>query len=198
VQQAGLSYPLLVRVSGYHAGVNLIRVDTPADMEKMLDLNRGDRSFYATEFCDFVSPDGLYRKFRMTVVGDEIFLRHMIVGEKWLLHAARRTTNTQAEELDALNDFDRVMAPRMKPVFHEIGSRLQLDFFGVDCAQLASGEVLLFEANACMNILENTARSPNMWDAPVARIKAALEALLARPRSWRHVGTRARAAEATA
>jgi glutathione synthase/RimK-type ligase-like ATP-grasp enzyme len=122
----------------------------------------------------------------------------MIVGDKWLLHAARRTTNTETEELAVLTAFEETRAPQWRPVFREIARRLGLDYFGVDCAEEKSGQLLLFEANACMNILDNTQRSPNMWDAPIARIKAALEKKLASPQSWRHTGARARQAEVVA
>jgi glutathione synthase/RimK-type ligase-like ATP-grasp enzyme len=176
----------------------MVRVDSAEEMDKILELDRGPRPFYVTEFCDFVSPDGRYRKYRIAVVGEQIFLRHVIVGDKWLLHAARRTTNTEEEELQVLSSFDRDLAPRMRPVFREITRRLGLDYFGVDCAQHKSGEILLFEANACMNILDNTKRSPNMWDEPIAHIKRALEARLAQPHTWRHTGSRARVREATA
>jgi glutathione synthase/RimK-type ligase-like ATP-grasp enzyme len=198
VRQERLKYPLLVRVAGYHAGMHMIRVDTPADMDQVAELERRNRDFYVTEFVDFASPDGLYRKYRVAVVGEEIFLRHMIVGEKWLLHAARRTTNTESEEYAVLSSFEETRALRWRPVFREIARRLELDYFGVDCAEDKSGQLLLFEANACMNILDNTQRSPNMWDMPIARIKAALEQKLATPQSWRHTGARARLTEVVA
>ena len=198
VRKSGIPYPLLVRVAGYHAGLNMIRADAPSDLDQISEFERGGRSLYVTEFCDFASPDGRYRKYRVAVVGDEIFLRHMVVGDKWLLHAARRTTNTESEEFEVLAAFDQEMAPRLKSMFREIGRRLGLDYFGVDCAFDTSGQVLLFEANACMNILDNTQRSPNMWDAPIARIKAALEKRLAEPQSWRRTGAPAKTREAIA
>ncbi|MBT8062428.1 MAG: hypothetical protein KJO85_07070, partial [Gammaproteobacteria bacterium] len=35
----------------------------------------------------------------------------------------------------------------------EIANRLQLDYFGVDCQIAPDGEILLFEANANMNMM---------------------------------------------
>src|SRR5262249_18316324 len=125
------------------------------------------------------------RKTRIAVVGDEIFLRHHVVGDGWLLHSARRAAGTEAEEIAAFKGFDAGWGTTLRPLFLEIGRRLDLDFFGVDCSIDATGKVRLFEANACMLILKNTAASPNMWDRPIARIVKAVEDLIASPEKWR-------------
>ena len=119
------------------------------------------------------------------VVGEEIFLRHQIVGETWLLHAERRTQDTGEEELAALTRFDEITCPAIRPAVMAIARTLGLDYFGVDCSIRPDGQVLVFEANACMNILLNSAPSPNMWDAPIAAILAALRRLLDEPGRWR-------------
>jgi hypothetical protein len=59
-----------------------------------------------------------------------------------------------------------------------------LDFFGVDCNIDTSGRVLLFEANSCMKILGYTGPKPNIWEAPISRIKAAVEERLCHPEAW--------------
>ena len=46
------------------------------------------------------------------------------------------------------------------------------------------GRVLVFEANVGMKILFNQFQSPSVWDAPIARIEAALVALLRDPTRW--------------
>jgi hypothetical protein len=183
--QASLTFPILVRVAGAHGGLEMVRIDKPEDAGRISELKSGKRPLYVTEFRDFVSPDGLYRKSRIAVVGEHIFLRHHVVGETWLLHSASRTLNTEAEEKAAFAGFDAGWGTRLRPLFLEIGRRLDLDFFGVDCNIDAAGQVMLFEANACMLILKNTYRSPNMWDRPVARIARAVEDLMAAPEQWR-------------
>ena len=184
-REAALRFPILVRVAGAHGGLEMVRIDKPDDADRISELKSGKRPLYVTEFYDFVSPDGHYRKSRIAVVGEDIFLRHHVVGESWLLHAASRTLNTEAEENAAFAGFDADWGTRLRPLFREIGRRLDLDFLGVDCNVDSSGQVTLFEANACMLILKNTARSPNMWDAPIARIVKAVEDLMAAPEKWR-------------
>jgi glutathione synthase/RimK-type ligase-like ATP-grasp enzyme len=187
IERAGLAFPVLMRVAGFHLGMSLMKVDTPDQIDAVCGgLDRDDRSsLYITEFCDFASADGLYRKYRIAVVGGEIFLRHLYIGASWLIHRARTIPGTEPEERVFLDSFDAEWVPRLKPMFQEIGHRLDLDFFGVDCNIDASGNVLLFEANACMKILGYTGPKPNIWEAPIARITAAVEERLSRPETWR-------------
>jgi len=182
---AGLPYPILIRVAGSHGAENMIRIETPEAMDRIAQLEREERPLYASEFQDFAGPDGMYRKFRIAVVGDEIFLRDFVVGKGWLLGEPRRVAAGEQEERTQLASFDRDLVPRLRPLFREISRRLGLDFFGVDCSIDNDGQVLLFEASAAMPMLKRTSPSPNIWDESVARITAALERLLAVPQKWR-------------
>jgi glutathione synthase/RimK-type ligase-like ATP-grasp enzyme len=181
-----LSYPVLVRIAGDHGGASTIKIDKADHLPETYKLNCYRKPIYVTEFYDFVSPDGRYRKFRVAVIGDKIVLRHMLVGDNWLLHAQRRGDATEIEEQQVLECFNDEIAPRVYPIFMEIANRLDLDYFGVDCNISESGQVTLFEANACMNILANSAPPPNMWEKPIENIQRALFVLLSSPRRWRH------------
>jgi hypothetical protein len=180
----GLDYPVLVRVAGTHSGKALIKIDRSHTLDGIRDLNAGARPAYVTEFREFAGRDGRYRKFRVAVVGEEILLRHCIIADHWLLHAPTRAKGTESGERAMFDAFDGPWSSHLHPLFREIGKRLGLDYFGVDCSIDDGGRVLLFEANACMSILLNTSPSPNMWDAPIARIAAALERRLERPATW--------------
>jgi glutathione synthase/RimK-type ligase-like ATP-grasp enzyme len=199
VKRQGLEYPLLIRVVGHHGGTNMVRVDTPRDVDEVDRLDRSVRSdLYVTEFRNFVGADGLYRKFRIVVVGDDILMRHMITAENWLVHASqfletrtRKTANTKEVEYPMFARFDNELRERLLPMFQEIGRRLDLDYFGVDCALLESGEVVLFEANACMTILGQTQKEMNPKAVAINRVHDAVLNLLAAPSTWRHARPRA-------
>jgi glutathione synthase/RimK-type ligase-like ATP-grasp enzyme len=186
IERAHLRFPVLVRLAGLHLGMSLIKVDAPDQLDTVCGgLDWDERSsLYVTEFCDFASADGLYRKYRIAVVGDEIYLRHLYIGASWLIHRMRTIPGTEPEERGFLDSFDSEWTPRLRPMFREIQRRLQLDFFGVDCNIDSAGNVLLFEANACMKILGYTGPKPNIWEAPIARITAAVENRLSRPGTW--------------
>ena len=193
VKDADLEFPLLIRVAGSHRGMNLIRVDRPDAIDEINQLDRNIRAaLYVTEFRNFRSPDGCFRKFRIAMVGDDLFLRHMIVGEGWLIHGMKPTD----EELALFESFEVEQAGRLRPLFREISRRLDLDFFGVDCNIDASGKVLLFEANACMGILGQTQTSSNNKARAISRIHQAVEDRIASPTTWRHFQERTQAPKA--
>jgi hypothetical protein len=85
-----------------------------------------------------------------------------------------------------LANFEIDLEPKIRAAVLEIANRLDLDYFGIDCNIAEDGTITLFEANACMSILNNTQASPNMWDAPIAKIRRAVMTLLASPRQWRY------------
>ncbi len=185
---AGMRYPILVRVVGSHGGEDRVKIDRPESMGDIAQLQHEARPLFLTEFYDFVSPDGFYRKFRIVIVGDDILVRHCVVGNDWSLHGRHRVENadTDEEEENLFNTFQSEWLPSLKPVFSEITRRLDLDYFGVDCHIDPNRDVLLFEANACMKVLKNYRPLPNRFEAPIARIMAALEDRLAAPDTWRH------------
>ncbi len=184
IASEGLTFPLLVRAAGAHGGEGMVKVDRVADLETA-KIRFDDGPVYVTEFVDFADVDGLYRKHRVVVVGQEIFLRHVIIGDNWLLHAERRTQNTEIEEQAALAAFAEQTGPAIRAAVMAVADSLQLDYFGIDCSLRPGGGMLVFEANACMNVLHNSAASPSMWDAPIATILAALRSLWADPARWR-------------
>jgi glutathione synthase/RimK-type ligase-like ATP-grasp enzyme len=184
-KESDLRYPILVRVVGSHGGEDRLRVERPEAMDEISRLEHKGRPLFLTEFCDFASPDGFHRKFRIVVVGDDIFLRHCIVGANWSLHGRHRVEGADEEEAALFESFHLEWAPSLKPVFSEMTRRLGLDYFGVDCHVDSDRNVLLFEANACMKILKNYRALPNRFEAPIARIKKALENRLAAPETWR-------------
>lgn len=186
IARAGLTWPVLVRLTGQHGGESLVKLDRAEDLHACQDLPAAGTSIYVIEFRDFRDPDGYYRKYRLVVVGRQIILRHVLIGHAWLLHALRRAPETDADEQARMESFETQLLPLIQPTVLEMADRIGLDFFGIDCHIEAEGQILLFEANACMNILHRTDPPPNMWDKPIAEVETALMDLLAHPERWRH------------
>jgi glutathione synthase/RimK-type ligase-like ATP-grasp enzyme len=199
VKREGLDYPVLVRVVGHHGGTNMIKIATPDQIDHVDRLDRSLRSaLYVTEFRDFANSDGLYRKYRIVVVGEKVLLRHMITAEHWVVHASehlahrtRKTENTRDVEDEMFAVFDEEHGRRLLPMFREMVRRLDLDYFGVDCAISDTGEVILFEANACMEILRQTQKVVNPKFVAINRAREAVADLLAAPSTWRCSSPRA-------
>lgn len=189
VEEAGMQFPVIVRTTGSHGGTTTRKIDTPADAAVALaKIPWGGRPLYVTEYVEYGSPDGLHRKMRVVVVGQEIFLRHLVASRGWHVHAEDREGSIQAEEEDALARFPVELLPRLGSPVKRIAQVLELDYFGIDCSLLADGTLLVFEANAAMNVLLNPAPSPNCWETPVRQIRDAVEALLSAPERWIHRG----------
>ncbi|THD58320.1 tetratricopeptide repeat protein [Phenylobacterium sp.] len=143
--------PVLVRPPGDHGGENLTRLADAAERDAYL-ADDPDEALLLTDFHDFRSGDGAWRKYRLIFVDRQVFPFHLAVGEHWLLHYWRaemaRSDWKKAEEARFLEDWRGVFGPRAAAAVEAVARRLDLDYGGVDCALLPNGEVLLFEANA--------------------------------------------------
>lgn len=156
LDRSGLTYPLILRESGTHTGKIISLVEDASALADALP-SRGE--FIATEFVDFRSDDGLYRKFRVFFIGGRMVFRHMLVSENWNVHASTRSgymTDRQHlvdEEAARFAQPDGGFPETVLAALRTIRNRMELDYFGIDFALLPNGEVLLFEANATMNFI---------------------------------------------
>jgi glutathione synthase/RimK-type ligase-like ATP-grasp enzyme len=156
----GFAFPYIARVAGEHHGKSLARLDSADDVSLLHALPFDGRDFYLLEYVDYRDPDGMYHKQRIVVIDGEPLLRHSLYTDHWLVHASAREFMMQRETWDDdIARFDRLSReaiPALKPAIKEIGNRLQLEYFGIDCCLLPDGRMLVFEANANMNVLHGT------------------------------------------
>jgi hypothetical protein len=154
IEAHGHRYPVLLRPPGKHGSVGLVRADDPEEVAMKAGRMR---ACTVTDFVDFRSADGLWRKFRLIYAGDRLFRRHVLTDDAWNLTRAARTfmkghPHLVAEEQEWIN----------RPVTLEPGSiearvmhqfrALQLDFGVIDCALPANGDLVVFEINACVQL----------------------------------------------
>jgi len=183
IKASKFSYPVIFRQAGDHGGVSTILIHSREEIVKLMYSYALDgRSFYLTQFVDYQSSDGLYRKYRLVIVGNSLILRHMIINDGWLIHANSRSFMAgklamQQEEEQVISSFKTQLGPKLVKTISEISKKLKLDYYGIDCSINAQGEILAFEINANMNILINPAPTPNIWETPIAAIKDALSKL---------------------
>ena len=174
-------FPGILRLAGTHTGIVLGIVE---DRDGLATLLQDGADHILTEFRDFRSADGLYRKYRFVFIGGEIVMRHLLVSDSWNVHAAdrRRFMSPRpaliAEER-ALIDYGVQALPfPIRAGLSGIRDAVGLDLFGCDCALTDDG-VLLFEANATMNFFP-LADGPDYAHlrTALARAEAAFDALL--------------------
>jgi tetratricopeptide (TPR) repeat protein len=152
VAGAGLTPPVLVRPVGSHGGKGLVLAGDEAALEAS-PVARGQDA-YVSQFHDYRSPDGYYRKYRMIFVDRRAFPYHLAISRQWMVH--HETTDMAndpariSEELEFLVDPRGAIGARAMTAVEAIGRRLDLDYAGIDFTMTSDGQVLVFEANATM------------------------------------------------
>lgn len=181
------SSPCLARPVGTHGGDDFEKVDGLAALSAFLS-RQADHDHYLIEYIDYLSADGYFRKYRFIFIGDQILPYHLCIGREWKLHHINTDMANQPwmqqEEAAFLENCAAVFGPAQMQALRAIRERVGLDYFGIDCAMNASGEVVVFEVNASMLV---HARNEGFLykDPAVRRIKLAYDAMLrkmAKPR----------------
>ena len=176
------SFPVLARPVGTHGGDDFEKIEDCAALATFLS-QRPDRDHYLIEYIDYRSGDGYFRKYRFVFVDGEILPYHLCIGSDWKLHHI--TTDMahqkwmQQEEEGFLNAPATVFNPAHYQALQTIRERIGLEYCGIDCALDASGNLVVFEANASMLVHARNEEFPYKMPA-VRRIKLAYEAMLRR------------------
>ena len=150
-------FPIIARRPGTHSGAVLGLFNQPEDMQAMLEQHDGD--LILTEYKEFRSADGLYRKMRLFFIGDRIVFRHLLFSENWNVHARDRIDlmaerpDLREEEQAMVESGGAALLENARDGLEKIQELIGLDYFGIDCAVAPSGDLLIFEINATMNFL---------------------------------------------
>ncbi len=179
---AGHQLPVIVRPTGSHGGADLVRADREAEVAAA--IARYPQS-YVTDFVAYHdATDGLHRKYRVIFVDRVAYPYHLAIGPHWLVHywtaGMAEAPARRAEERRFLDDPVRAIGARAMAALGAIGARLDLDYAGIDFSVLPDGRVLVFEANATMLVHPETEPMFAYKNPAVARILAAVDAMLAR------------------
>ena len=171
---------VLVRPVGTHGGDDFEKIEGSEALAAVL-AQRPDTDRYFTEYIDYRSVDGYFRKYRFIFVNGEILPYHLAIADRWKVHHDSTDMADhpwmQREEEAFLNNPASVFGPSHYQVLREIRERIGLDYFGVDCALDRSGNLVMFEANASM--LVHDQNEGFSYKPPfVQRIKSAFDDML--------------------
>src|SRR5262249_35851154 len=145
---------IILRQAGTHGGMILGRFDS---VEETIGALEAGHDHVATEFVDFQSADGLYRNYRVFFIGQHVIFRHLLVSDSWMVHASARSKfmatrpELVAEERALFETEGDHLPESVRQVLDEVRRKMVLDYFGMDFAVTANGDVVLFEANATMS-----------------------------------------------
>lgn len=152
-ERSALRYPLLARPTGSQTGAGLTLAGSADDLHETANAAS---DWYLTEFFDFASEDGFYRKYRCWQLGDHVHPSHLFIHDHWNVHGHCRWETMlpnawmQEEEQAFLKGNWGERGTQIRSAMAVLRETLQLDFFGVDFGFLPDGRLIVFEANATM------------------------------------------------
>ncbi len=180
----GFSFPFLLRAPGYHTGRHFVRVQSAPELPSAVAGLPGE-SLTVLEFLDARGADGLIRKYRVMVIDGKFYPAHAAVSPDWKVHfftsGAPDSPASRAEDRAFLQAMPEVLGPPVMETLERIRDVIRLDYWGVDFSVAADGRVLLFEANATMQV--GPPEADAKWDyrrSAVQRIGEAVQTMLVR------------------
>jgi len=112
------TFPLIVRPVDSHAGRSLAKLDEPSSIAAYL-ASQQEPEFFVSRFVDYRGSDGLFRKYRVMWVDGKPYPVHMAISDGWKVWYY----NAGMAKAEAFG----------------------LEYFGIDCAELPDGRLLVFE-----------------------------------------------------
>jgi hypothetical protein len=142
------TFPLIVRPVDSHAGRSLAKLDEPSSIAAYL-ANQQEPEFFLSRFVDYRGSDGLFRKYRVMWVDGKPYPVHMAISDGWKVwyyNAGMANSGAKREEeARFMAEFDSGFARRHARALEAIAEAFGLEYFGIDCAELPDGRLLVFE-----------------------------------------------------
>jgi hypothetical protein len=177
IEKAGHEYPVLLRPTGTHGSSGLLRI---ANRQAVSDISAPTSDFLVSQYVDFKSADGLYRKYRVICVEGAIFRRHVIAGLDWnVTGAARAAMVGRPQTIEAEKAFLAARGDALDARLAELFRIVGLDFGVMDFAVSDDNEIIVFELNGTFQISGSIpADRRERWGYLEANNRAVLDALL--------------------
>lgn len=181
----GFRLPLLVRVAGTHGGDDF---DKFGNWVAIADFGsqKPAANYYLTEYIDYRSDDGLFRKYRVIFIDGEILPYHLAIHNDWKVHHFRTDMTDhlwmREEEERFLDGFGGVFGPAQQETLRTMAKVTGLDYGGIDCGIDRDGQIVMFEANATMLVHDEKTVTFAYKNKYIARVKDAFDRMLSRRR----------------
>ncbi|MGC9271212.1 hypothetical protein [Acidiphilium sp.] len=148
--------PVILRTPGHHTGQHCLLAERADSISPSLDQLPGDRIF-SIQYLDARAADGLARKYRVMLIGGIAYPVHLAISPDWKVHyftaAMANAAALRAEEQRFLENMQATLGPRAISALAAIQSMIGLDYAGIDFALSATGDLMVFEANATMALI---------------------------------------------
>jgi glutathione synthase/RimK-type ligase-like ATP-grasp enzyme len=153
VAMEAADFPLILRPIGSHAGAGLCKIDDAAALMDWLRLSQ-EAEAYVAPFVDYRGADGFYTKARVVQICGRPYASHLAQSPHWMVHYLNanmaQNPDRRAAEAAWMARFDLDFAQRHAAAFAALYQIIGLEYFGIDCAELPDGRLLVFEADVAM------------------------------------------------
>jgi tetratricopeptide (TPR) repeat protein len=175
--------PLLVRPVDTHGGEGMVLAHTAGELAKI--RNAQSTPVYVTRYVDFRSGDNLFRKYRIIYIDRQPYPYHLAISPHWMVHYYTAEMENHPwkleEEKRFLDNPEAALGSAGWQAIRAIGTRMDLDYAGIDFSLMADGRVLVFEANPSMLIHPESLHGPLAHkNVHVFKLAAKFEEMLAR------------------
>lgn len=145
-----MSFPITVRPVDTHSGDGFQKIESTGELDAYFETYPDDE-FYVSEYVDYRSDDGLFRKARIALIDGRPYICHFAISDNWVVHYAsagmQLSAEKRAEEAAMMESFDRDFAVRHGETLEAIAQKLGLDYLILDCGEMRDGRLVLFEAD---------------------------------------------------
>lgn len=150
---ANTELPIIIRPLDSHAGRGLEKITQLIELKDYLKVMAEDE-FYISQFVDYRSADGQFRKYRIVLMEGVPYICHLGISAHWMIHylnaGMAESAAKRAEEAHCFATFEQDFAMRHAAVWQQIYQRMGLDYLGIDCAETPTGDLLIFEVDSNM------------------------------------------------
>ncbi len=151
--------PFIIRLATSHHGGKVYLIEKTQDVVAVLGELKGAQ-IYAIDYHDCAYRPGLWRKFRVAYIDGTLYPVEVDFRDHWMVHriasadhfmqAQSELKGAEARFLD--NMYDEIDAAHVETLTR-IGNTIGLDFIGIDFGFDQNGRMVVYEANASMNLL---------------------------------------------
>lgn len=146
-----MDYPITIRPVDTQGGEGLQRISSAAELADYYAAQPA-LAYYAAQYVDYQSADGLYRKLRVVLIDGTPYICHMAIASHWMVHylsaGMAESAAKRQEEQRMMEGFEHDFALRFRAPLQAIARALQLDYVTIDCTEDQDGCLLVFEADS--------------------------------------------------
>jgi len=141
----------VIRPVGTHSGKGFEFINSQDSLKTYLKGYKEHQDFYVSDYVDYKSSDGYFRKYRIALINGKPFVCHLAISENWVVNyiSARMDLSElkRAEEELEMLQFESRFGLKHKRAFEAFHERIGLDYVVLDCFETKEGKLLIFEAD---------------------------------------------------